>query len=83
MKWVKILQMIQWIYQPFNRQPRKMVKHTQTIRRFLPTKYLSVFDNFVGLALKGLSMNFIKLKQFSKYQMHLTVITTNCWLDYQ
>ena len=32
----------------------KMVEHTQTIRRLLPTNYLSVFDLFVGLALKGL-----------------------------
>ena len=31
-----------------------MVKHTQTIRRNLPTNCLSVFDHFVGLALKGL-----------------------------
>ena len=31
-----------------------MVKDTQTIRRFLPTNCLSVFDRFVGLALKGL-----------------------------
>ena len=31
-----------------------MVKHTQTIRRLLPTNCLSVFDHFVGLALKGL-----------------------------
>ena len=32
-----------------------MVKHTQTIRRIFPTNCLSVFDHFVGLALKGLS----------------------------
>ena len=32
-----------------------MVKHTQIIRRLLPTGCLSVFDHFVGLALKGLS----------------------------
>ena len=32
-----------------------MVKHTQTIRRFLPTSFLSVFDHFVGLARKGLN----------------------------
>ena len=32
-----------------------MVKHTQTIRRELPTNCLSVFDHFVGLALKGLN----------------------------
>ena len=31
-----------------------MVKHTQTIRQQLPTNYLSVFDHFMGLALKGL-----------------------------
>ena len=31
-----------------------MVKHTQTIRRLWPTNYLSVFDHFVGLMLKGL-----------------------------
>ena len=32
-----------------------MVKHTQTIRRLLLTNYLSVFDYFAGLALKGLT----------------------------
>ena len=32
-----------------------MVKHTQIIRRVLPTNCLSVFDCFVGLALKGLN----------------------------
>ena len=31
-----------------------MVKHTQTIRRQMPTSCLSVFDHFVILALKGL-----------------------------
>ena len=31
-----------------------MVKHTQTILRQQPTNCLSVFDHFVGLALKGL-----------------------------
>ena len=31
-----------------------MVKHTQTIRWLLPTNFLSLFDHFVGLALKGL-----------------------------
>ena len=33
-----------------------MVKHTQAIRRLLPTNWveLSVFDDFVGLALKVL-----------------------------
>ena len=32
-----------------------MVKHTQTIRRLLPTNCLSVFDHFVRLVLKGLT----------------------------
>ena len=31
-----------------------MVKHTQTIRRLLPTNCLNVLDHFVGLALTGL-----------------------------
>ena len=31
-----------------------MVKHTQAIRQLLPTNCLSVFNHFVGLALKGL-----------------------------
>ena len=31
-----------------------MVKHTEIISRLLPTNYLSVFDHFVELALKGL-----------------------------
>ena len=40
----------------FKSQPHKMVKYTQTIRRLLPTNCLSVFDHFVGLALKGLTI---------------------------
>ena len=36
-----------------------MVKHTQTIRRQEPTNCLSVFDNFVGLALKGLTCTLV------------------------
>ena len=36
------------------RQPHKMIKHTEAIR--LPTNCLSVFDRFVGLALKGLKV---------------------------
>ena len=35
---------------PSQCQPYKMVKHTQTIRRLLPTNYLGVLDHFVGLA---------------------------------
>ena len=42
-------------YQPFKRQPHKMVKHTQAICRQQPTNFMSVFDHFAGLALKGLT----------------------------
>ena len=38
---------------PFERQPNKMVKHAQTIR--WQKRCLSVFDCFLGLALKGLN----------------------------
>ena len=31
-----------------------MIKHTQVIRRLLPTNCFSVFDNFVDMALKEL-----------------------------
>ena len=40
-----------------------MVKHTQTIRRNLPTNCLSVFHHFVGLALKGLNYIIRMLKE--------------------
>ena len=45
-----------YLFQPFKRQPDKMVKHTQTIRRLLPTNCLSVFDHFVGLEFKESKM---------------------------
>ena len=38
-------------------QPIKMVKYTQTIRRQHPANFLSVFDHFVGLGLKGLKQS--------------------------
>ena len=40
---------------PFKRQPHKIAKYTQTIRRQKPINCLSVFNHFVGMALKGLS----------------------------
>ena len=36
---------------PFKRQPHKIVKHT-----LLPSNYLSVFDHFVGLVFKELTL---------------------------
>ena len=41
----------------FKRQPHKMVKRIQTIRRQELTNCLSAFDDFVGLALKGLHVS--------------------------
>ena len=43
----------------FKHQPHKMVKHTQTIRWQQLTNCFSVFDHFVGLALKRLFIDFI------------------------
>ena len=40
----------------FKRQPHKIVKPTQTIRRHQPTNCLSVCDNFVGLKFKELRL---------------------------
>ena len=40
-----------------------MVKYPRTIRRENPTNCLSVFDHFVGLALKGL-ISFNKIFEF-------------------
>ena len=40
------------------RQAHKMVKHTQTIRWLKSTNYLSVFEHFVGLTLKGLNLHY-------------------------
>ena len=40
-----------------------MVKHSQIIRRLLPTNCLSVIDHFVGLALKELHL----VKRFQRY----------------
>ena len=42
-----------------------MIKHTQTIRQLLPTNCLSVFDHFVGLALKGLKQCAAHLSQIT------------------
>ena len=49
--------------QPFKHKPHKIVKHTQTIRRLLPTNCLSVLDHFVGLALKGLKEQLFATKE--------------------
>ena len=50
------------LYNPFKRQPHKMVKHTERIRWLLPTNCLSVLDHFVRLPLKGLKKTVLQLK---------------------
>ena len=42
-----------------------MVKHKQAIRRQQPANCLRVFDDFVGLALKGLNILDVKNLQSS------------------
>ena len=71
------------------RQPNKLVKHTQTIHRLLPTNCLNVFDHFVGLVIKGLirlpllKMTFsYRLLEEDKYhkiylQIYDTILTVN------
>ena len=41
-----------------------MIKNTQTIRQQQPMNCLSVFDHFVGLAVKGLNSIFLKTGKF-------------------
>ena len=51
-----------------------MIKHTQKIRRLLPTNCLSVFDHFVGLVLKGLRADQnLSVVRASKPEYYLTV----------
>ena len=54
-----------------------MVKHTQTIRLQQPTNCLSVFDHFVGLALKELI--FMKIYQKNWYKVFLKNIYISLW----
>ena len=44
-----------------------MAKHTQKIRRLLPTNCLSVCDHFVGLARKGLTKLIIFLTKIMRF----------------
>ena len=58
---------------PLSANPTKMVKHTQTIRRLLPTHYFIVFDHYVELAFKGLIS-----KYFALQISFLNLIRTGC-----
>ena len=62
---------------PFKRQPHKMVKHTQIIRRQQPTNCFS--DHFVGLELKGLKDFFITC---SIYQLSMW-LSRSCVIECQ
>ena len=58
-----------------------MVKHTQTIRRLLPTNSLSMFDYFVGLALKGLHFTrFVALQKTHEawWVTNQNIVTNEC-----
>ena len=44
------------VIKSFKHQPPEMIKHTQTIRWQQPTNCLNVFDDFVGLTVKGLKL---------------------------
>ena len=45
------------VFDPLRANSKKMVEHTQPIRRQQPTNCLSVFVHFVELALEGLTLN--------------------------
>ena len=57
---------------PFQREPQKLVRHTQTIRRQQSTICLSVFDDSVELSLKGLlyAYNFNESQSIYAYKRY-------------
>ena len=65
--WVAFLLIIStgFFFNPWSANPTKWSRHSQTNCRLLPTNCLSVLDNFVGLALKGLRSIIIWLVHFS------------------
>ena len=65
-----------YLFNLLSANPKKLVKHTQTIRRqnqLLPTNCLSVFDQFVGLVLKGWK---------SKINANVFINKSICTFDY-
>ena len=62
-----------------------MIKHTQRIRRLLLTNCMSVFDYFVGLALKvlkTLAFTNISFASGVNYDL-LQALSTDKFLDYE
>ena len=68
---------------PLSSNPTKMVKHTQTIRRLLPTNSLSVFNHFVGLALKWIALSlFLRLTWFCYCYIRIFDVLANIIFSY-
>ena len=65
---------VEFVNLTFKRQPLKMVKHSQTIRRLLPTNYLSVFDHFVGFVLIRLKLKYMNDVGLSSCIMEIKVL---------
>ena len=63
----KIFTLLSSLYNPFKRQPHKMVKHNKIVRRQNPMNCLNVFDHFVGLALKGLKFQNLRSHDVIKW----------------
>ena len=64
-------QTLTYLFKHFKHQPHKMVKHTQIICRLFATNYLSMFDHFVGLALKRLILtSFIEIQKTLGIQLY-------------
>ena len=55
-----------------------MFKHTQTIRQLLPTNCLSVYDQFVGLALKGFKTSLGITEQRNKTSLYSEAYSKPC-----
>ena len=57
-----------------------MVNHTQAIRRQQPKNRFSVFDHFVGLALKGLKYSVALMSFLSPSRVTFHFIVANDYL---
>ena len=67
-------------HEPSGSQPHKLVKHTRTIRRQKPKNCLSVFDHFVGLALKGLKQSNLHKSSVPIYYIFISFFIHNLFI---
>ena len=75
-------EMLFFVCFPFNCQPHKMVKHTETIYRQKPINCLSVFVDRVGLELKRLTLVMFSLQGCSLiFASHITLTYANSFSD--